>query len=59
MIYYNFNQHKCKSYAIDLYNNYFKNNLDAIIANTGIKKNHINNGYIYSKINNKRQNSIL
>lgn len=59
IIYSNANQHKCEDYAIDINDGNFENNLDPVIVSTGIKKNHINSGCIYSDIDNQRQNPTL
>lgn len=59
MIYCNFDWHKCKNYITNLCDNNFKNNFDAIITSISIKGNYINNGYIYSNIDNKCQNLTL
>lgn len=53
IVYCNSDQHKQKGYTIDLCNSNFKNNLDAAIASTSIKKNHINSGCVYSDIKNE------
>lgn len=59
MINCNSDHYKHKEYITDLCDSNFENNLDATIANTSIKKDHINNGCVYSDINNKRQNLML
>ena len=55
----NSNQHECKGYLTDLCDGNSENNLDAAIASTGIERDHINSGCVYSNINDKRQNPIL
>lgn len=47
------NYYKYLNYVVDLCNSNYENDLDAAIANKGIKKNHIYSGYIYNNINNK------
>lgn len=58
IVYYNSDQHKLKSYVIDLNDSNFENNLDAAIADTGKERDHINSGCIYSDIDNQ-QNPTL
>lgn len=55
----NFDQHKYKNYVNNHYNNNFENDLNVIIANIGIKEDHINSVYIYTNIDNKKQNFTL
>lgn len=59
IVYCNSDFHKQKSYTFDFYNNNFKNNLNTAIANIGIEGDYINSDYVYSNIDNKRQNSTL
>ncbi len=55
----NTDQHKREGYATDLNDGNFKNDLDATIAGTSIEGDHINNGCIYSNIDNQWQNPTL
>lgn len=59
IVYYNFDQYKHKNYATNLFDNSFKNNLNAAIVSTGIKEDHINSGCLYSNIDNRGQNFSL
>lgn len=56
MIYCNPDYYGCMGYAIDLYDSNYENDLNAAIINTGIERDNINNGCIYSNIDNIRQN---
>lgn len=42
-----------------LYDNNFENNLNVIITDTKIEVNQLKNRFVYSDINDRRQNSIL
>ena len=55
----NANQYKCEDYATDLNDSNFENGLDAVIAGTGIERDHINIGCVYSDIDNQHQNLTL
>ena len=56
IVYCNSDQHKQQDYTTDSYNSNFENDLNIAIASIEIEKDHINSGYIYSNINNRRQN---
>lgn len=49
IFYYNANQHKYKSYAIDFNNSNFENDLNTAIVDTYIEEDHINSGCVYNK----------
>lgn len=51
--------YKRVSYAIDLCDGNYENDLDAAIADTGIKGDHIHSGCVYSDIDDGRQNPTL
>ncbi len=53
IIYYNTDQYKYESYVTDLNNGNFENNPNDTLVGAGIERNHINNGYIYSDIDNQ------
>ena len=55
----NANQHKREGYATDLNDGNFENDLHTAIAGISIKEDHINIGYVYSDIDNQRQNPTL
>ncbi len=55
----NADQHKREGYATDLNDGNFESDLDAAIVGTGIEGDHINNGCVYSDIDNQRQNRTL
>ena len=46
----NANQHEYEGYVTDLNDGNFENNLNAAIACTDIKEDHINSGCVYSDI---------
>ncbi len=52
IVYCNTDQYEREGYATDLNNDNFENDLDDAIAGTGIEGDHINNGYVYSDIDN-------
>lgn len=51
--------HKCLGYIANIGEDNLENDLHVAIADTGIEKNHIHSGCIYSDIDNGRQNPIL
>ncbi len=55
----NADQHEREGYATDLNDSNFENDLDTAIAGTSIEEDHINSNYIYSNIDDQRQNSTL
>lgn len=59
IVYCNPNHYKHISYTVNLYYNNYKNNHDATNTDTSIKKDYIYINYVYSNINNKRQNLTL
>lgn len=59
IVHYNVNQHKCEDYTTDLNDNNYENDFDAAIAGTGMERDHINNGCVYSDIDNQWKNFIL
>ncbi len=59
IVHYNTDQHECQSYATDLNNSNFENNLNATIVSTGIEKVYINSSCIYNYINDQWQNPTL
>lgn len=59
IVHYNADQHKRETYATDLNDGHFENDLDVAIAITGIEKDHINSSCVYSNIDDQRQNFTL
>lgn len=59
IVYCNVNQHKHEGYIIDLNNGNFENDFNATIVVTDIKKDYINNGYVYNDINDQLQKSTI
>ncbi len=54
IIHYNANQAEREGYTTNLNDRNFENDLDATIAGTGLKSDHINSGCVYNDIDDQR-----
>ena len=59
LVLYNPDNQKQEGYLASLHNNNFENNYNTIIADIKIKANQLHSRYMYSDIDNKRQDLIL
>lgn len=56
---YNFDSQEREGYTALLHYDNFENNLDTTIADTKIEADQLYSGYVYSDINDRKQNPIL